>query len=105
MSKTDFWLKKFQKNKLSVGVSNFASRFVLVGKTTSKNIQQFLHGVRKTGVPIALKSDISQTKPNLNNCVPKLRISFTINMINMRYISKSVKKVGQNCRAVALQNL
>ena len=63
---------------------------------TSKTVEQFLHGVPKTGmVTECFKSDISQTIQNLNNYEPKLRISFQINMANIRYISNSEKKVGE----------
>ena len=62
---------------------------------TSEHVEQFLHGVPKTGVVTeCFKSDISQTTQNLNNYEPKLRISFQINMVNIRYISNSEKKVG-----------
>ena len=56
--RTDFW----QKNRLSVDVSDFASWFAFLDKATTKNVQQFLHGVPKTGVPNVLK--VTFLKPN-----------------------------------------
>ena len=49
-------------NKLSVVVSDFASWFAILGKTTSKNVPQYLHGVPKTGAPNASK--VTFPKPN-----------------------------------------
>ena len=89
--KTDFWQKKCQENKLSVSVSLFASLFAFLGKTMSNNVQEFLHGVPKTGV-------VTERFKNLNNCEPRLRISFKVNMVNIRYISNSWKRIGKTVK-------